>query len=557
MPVKNLLRKVRKTNKKLYKFRLEASASDIKKYEQYKDDPNGFANKVLGVQLVPKAAEIIESLGQPPYRTLVPSCNAYGKTFLAAVTVLWWFCTRSPCMILTTAPSMKQVKDNLWKEIRRLARNARLKIPFLPKACRIERNSNGSDDLAFGVTAKDDTGLQGKHGPNQLFIIDEATGVAPLIWEAILSMWRPPGHAWLAILNPTNTNNQAYFEYTQAGRNRSWKVIRLDAREHPNILAGLQGEEPPVPDAVRLEQFETQLIGYSQLVGGTPLASDVQWPPEWATDYIARTGKKPQWYRPGPLAEARLLGRYPTQGICSVWSDGDWIAATRVGLDPLKFKVGEIPELGVDVAREGDDNTALHSRCGWISLAHEETNGLRGNEVIGAVIQSCRFLAYWFNSAEWNQQPFRRGDFRPIDEFQIPIKIDSTGMGGTLGDMLRSMGYRAVDIDASTLPNDPKNYPRRRHELWFSVVMMARMNLLDLSRLDEEDLEQLRIQAMAPTYELDHLARRKVCDKKITKKLIGRSPDGMDALNLAYAETFTDEIPEIAFERGNPLGVER
>jgi len=113
-----------------------------------------------------------ELLLVPPYRVLVPSANSQGKTAGAAAIVLWWFATRSPAVVRTTAPKFEQVRDALWKEIRRLGRG--LGLPFQPKACRIERLAF---DYAVGTTSSTETGAQGHHGPNQLFVMDEATGI--------------------------------------------------------------------------------------------------------------------------------------------------------------------------------------------------------------------------------------------------------------------------------------------------------------------------------------------------------------------------------------------
>lgn len=71
--------------------------------------------------------------------------------------------------------------------------------------------------------------------------------------------------------------------------------------------------------------------------------------------------------------------------------------------------------------------------------------------------------------------------------------------------------------------------------MWFTVAEMARKGELDLSRLDEETLEKIGTEALAPKYKVDSKGRRVVEPKDETKKELGRSTDSMDALNLAYA----------------------
>lgn len=521
---------------------LSSPPEDLDPFRPFRDDPGGFAREVLGVgYLWDRQAEAVRQLLEPPYRVMCPAANEVGKTWVAAVAVLWWFCTRTPALVITTAPRKDQVRDLLWKEVRRLARTSRipLDLPFQPKDCRIER---APDDFAVGTTARDGTNFQGHHGPNILFVIDEATGVGAEFFEAIETMFSPPGHAVLAIYNPTDITSQISREYKQATGPRgtkAWHVVRMPATDHPNLAAELRDEPPPVPHAVRLASFERRLLAWSQLVSGEPKATDVQWPPPWATDYARHTGQQPRWYRPGPVAEARLLGRFPSHSVYSVWSDADWQAARREGLKPLPVPLNTLPEIGVDVARFGDDDTAIHVRCGPCSLHHEQFNGQDTNATVGRVKQLCREYAKWSN----DRRPDR------ITERDIPVKVDDSGVGGGVVDRLREDGYAVCGIDAGTGAIASDDYPRRRDELWFTVAEMARKGELDLSRLHPETLDALATEALAPKYKLDSKGRRVVEPKDETKKELGRSPDGMDAVGLAYAHAeglgVDDDLPEV------------
>jgi hypothetical protein len=537
-------RLVRRIERRYYRLRLRERARPANRlpFAEYRDDPAKFAREVLGIgYLWDKQEEAGRLLLEPPYRVMCPAANETGKTFWAAAVVLWWFCTRTPAIVITTAPTFKQVKDLLWKEIRRLARRARkrLGLPFLPKDCRIER---AEDDFATGITATDATSFQGHHGPSLLFIIDEAVGVDAEFFEAIESMFSPPGHALFAIYNPTDVTSQIHREYRQATGSRggkTWHVVRMAAADHPNVVAELKGQPAPIPHAIRLATFERRLHKWCQLVAGEPKATDIQWPPAWATDYVARTGQSPRWYRPGPVAEARLLGRFPSQSVYSVWSDGDWQAACREGLEPLEVPKGVLPEIGVDVARFGDDDTAFHVRCGPCSVDHEQFNGQDTNATVARVRELCR---------EWAQWAGQRCPFR-VSEFDIPVKVDDSGVGGGVVDRLRVEGYAVAGIDAGTKAVQSDDYPRRRDELWFTVAEMARRGELDLSRLADNVRDRLQAEAMAPKYSLDASGRRLVEPKDKTKKELGRSPDGMDAVGLCFAHVegliADDDFPSV------------
>jgi len=523
----------------------------VEQFAKYLNDPVGFAREVLGIELVPKQQEAITSILKPPYRTLIPSANEQGKSLLCACAVLWWHCTRLS-IIVTTAPKYEQVRDVIWKEVRRLAANSKLAISFLPKACRIERNP---DDFATGTTAKDSTSFQGQHGASLLFILDESTGIESEMFDAVEGMFSPPGHAILAPFNPTAMNTRVYTEMMYSERLRKgdhggWHVVRMSALDHPNIRAQLEGKPAVVEHAMRLDKFERLLKRWSRPVGcdledkqGLHKSTDIVWPPAWAADYCKRTSQRPTWLRPGPMAEARLLGRYPTQGVDNVWSDGAWQSA--------------IPEIGVDVAAFGSDFTAIHVRCGCCSLHHEEINGQSEPDTMARLVELAKFYRDYYNTMLAGLPQSAREGVRYISEYDIPLKIDNDGLGGTLSSFMLADGYRVIRIGASSKALEELNYPNRRSELWFATAEMAADDQVDFSRLPEEVIDNLHTQLMQVTWAFDSRGRRLVMPKDEMRQKMGRSPDTGDACNLAYSawpeDLYGDAVPEVLTRRRNPL----
>ena len=96
-------------------------------------------------------------------------------------------------------------------------------------------------------------------------------------------------------------------------------------------------------------------------------------------------------------------------------------------------------------------------------------------------------------------------------------------------------GYCFIGVSAASKAKRDEDYPNRHSELWFDVAERARSGLLCLKRLPSEVRLRLKTQALAPTWRLDSMGRRVVEAKERTKSRLGRSPDDMDALNLAYA----------------------
>lgn len=456
--------------------------------------PDLYAQHVLGVTWWHKQIAIARSLLIPPYRTLVKACHKVGKTHLAGGLVNWWYDSFDPGLVLTTAPTDRQVRDLLWKEVRvQRGPLGGFRGPQMP------RLESAADHFAHGFTARDGDSFQGHHSPHTLLLFDEAVGVAPEFWETAESMFNE-GSAWLAIFNPTDTSSQAYLEELSGG----WHVISLSVLEHPNIAAELAGRPPPFPSAIRLSRVDTLIRKWCRpLDGSSPRATDIEWPPQSG-----------QWWRPGPIAEARLLGRWPSQATNTVWSDAAFIAAeTMIFPEPTSLPC----EIGCDVARFGDDFTEIHVRRGPVSLHHEAVNGWSTAETAGRLKQLA------------NEYGRRCG----TEGRQIVVKVDDDGVGGGVVDQRED--YAFVGLSAASAAIDAEGYPNRRSELWFAVAERAADGDLSLVHIPAETRRELRRQAMAPTWLLDGRGRRVVEDKAITKRRIKRSPDGMDALNLAYA----------------------
>lgn len=471
-------------------------------YTSYQHDPVGYAKDILGVSWWHQQRQIAEALLRPPHRVLVKASHKVGKTHLAGGLVNWWFDSFKPGITLTTAPTDRQVRDLLWKEVRRQrGQRGGFRGPKMP---RLELSE---DHFAHGFTARDGDAFQGHHSRSTFIVFDEAVGVDSVFWETAESMFNQ-GSAWLAIFNPTDTSSQAYIEETTG----NWTVISISVLDHPNIAAELAGLPPPYPAAMRLSRLETLLDKWCHPVAGKIRATDIEWPPGSG-----------QWLRPGPIAEARLLGRWPSQATYNVWSDAAWQAADLL----LLPEPDRACEIGCDVARYGDDFTAIHVRRGAVSLHHESANGWNTSETAGRLKQLAR----------------QYGRHCGLDGRDLLIKIDDDGVGGGVVDKRdddNGDSYNFVGLSAASNAFEWEDYPNRRSELWFDVAKRAKEGRLSLVRLDAATRQELRRQAMAPTWKLDSSGRRVVEPKEKTKDRLKRSPDDMDALNIAYAPVMTN-----------------
>ncbi len=136
--------------------------------------------------------------------TLVPAGNMLGKDFTAALTVLFFFLTRSPVRVVTTSADGDQLAAVLWGEIRRFIQTSKYKLnaeaggPILVNHLHLRKvytegpmkgDSCGLSYVLGRVAAKGE-GMLGHHIadtgdgiPRTLFVADEASGVDDLSWD--------------------------------------------------------------------------------------------------------------------------------------------------------------------------------------------------------------------------------------------------------------------------------------------------------------------------------------------------------------------------------------
>jgi hypothetical protein len=413
------------------------------------------------------------------------------------------------------------VKDVLWKEIR-LQRGILERADFAgPRAALLYDKPN---HYAKGYTAEKGESFQGRHDLRMLFVFDEAIGVDPMYWVTTKTMFKPGGqHAWLAIFNPTDTSTQAFLEYSALDDRQPWTIIQMSCLEHPNIAAESRGERPQFPNAISLAQLDEGLRELCDpVLPGEQKIMDVEWPPG--------SGR---YLHPGAEAEARWLGRWPSDSTKSPWSQALWQSALRELPEPNDV----LHEIGCDVAREGDDWTAIHVRRGPVSVAHHTYQKRDTMWTVGRLIELARYYA-----AICSREHPQRHVIRPED---ILLKVDSIGFGSGVVDRLAEQGYNVCPIDAtSAVVSRPGDYKNKRSELWFQAAERARAGQLSLCRLDKRTLEKLKHQALAPEYKINSAGQRELEPKDKMKERLRRSPDDMDAVNLAYYQAPGLVVPQ-------------
>ena len=229
---------------------------------RYSQNPVAFMREVLGYNPDPWQAEVAMALVGNKWVT-VRSGQGVGKTALEAALLLWFLMTNNYPRVVCTAPTGQQLRDVLWSE----AAKWQAKSPILQKLLKWTKTYiclKGAEKRWFAVArvAARPENMQGFHEDNMLFIVDEASGVADDIMEAILGTLTGPNNKLLMCGNPTRPSG-IFFD-SHHGTWGDFKVFRVNSEDSPrtdkdNIeaLAKAYGRESNVYRVRVLGEFPT------------------------------------------------------------------------------------------------------------------------------------------------------------------------------------------------------------------------------------------------------------------------------------------------------------
>lgn len=460
-------------------------------FGEYADDPAGFASDILGLELWAMQQAIALAV-RDNQRVAVASCFAAGKTLLAAVLVVWWICTREPALVISTAPTGRQVRGLLWREIKKLWKRARRKLPGKPLT---EKWEIAADRLAIGFSAGNPVGAQGYHEKNTLVIEDEASGIEADLSKTLEGAMVSPECRRLKIGNPEALDGPFWdvFEGQAAG---GWKTFHIGAFDTPN-LAGLQDEfDACGATAQKLDLLRAAPIVIQGLVSGP-----------WVAQQFLEFGEDSNWWR------TKVLGLFPKDSVERL-IPMEWIRASQALWREIED--GQSPRvLGADVAR-GKDKTAIAKRFGQrihMGRAWQEPDTMR---TVAQIVKDIE------------------GD--GMDE----ANIDETAVGGGIVDRVKEIqregrikGCRVRGCNLSSNARRKTKFFRLADELWWQVRQALNPDrTVNPTPIALPPDEELATQLNCRTYGTDRQNRVKVETKNELRRRGVKSPDKADAVAL-------------------------
>ena len=520
----------------------------------FQANPDFFFEKILGVKLWSKQREIARSVLENR-ETAVFSCHAAGKTWSASKIALWYLFAYPGSIVVTTAPTFRQVKDLLWREIRTSYDHATFKP--VKRANTTDLNF-ASDWYMIGLSTNDPDKFQGYHAASGhlLVIADESAGIEELIFEAVDAVLTTADTRLLMIGNPTSSSGRFF----KAAREPGVKKIQIKAWDTPNFTANnIKSHEDLCAlfhpgEGLSEEQIENW--AEPKLILPNPRLLD----PGAVHKMIHRFGVESPWF------QSRVEAIFPDQGSDTLiplsWLERAMTLKRREGDYELtgpsskdhpggeKKWVDGIPKgdprMGIDPARFGDDRTVIMYREG------NNVRDIRAYRKENTIETASRAIY----------------NLRKYEMFQGRIGVDGGGgYGGGVVDNLNqwldnpdqiNAGFRVpvTEVMVSKPPtHDPfGRFVNLRAQLYWELRTLFEQDKIaipdtDIGRELANELSQIKFMVKPG-------GKIQIEEKAEMKKRLLRSPDLADALMISYAtptlSEFVDEDQKVKSQPNLP-----
>lgn len=478
--------------------------ADLKTLELMQTDAVAVVRDIFGSTLWDHQEQILTAVRDHP-KVAWRSSHGIGKTYVCARLVLWWLFSFPYSIVITTAPTWRQVEDLLWKEIRSCYYNSAFDLGGHLSPSATQLAIDGKEWVAIGLSTNDSNRFQGYHSEHLLVVVDEAAGVAEEIFEAIMGVLTSAHCRLILIGNPTDIGGQFY----RAFRTEGWKTGKTAAWDTPNFKElGITRED------IINNTWEAKVPRKDN--------GDFDWPypwlitPKWAHDAFLEWGTShPAWF-------ARVEGEFPEQGEYNVIPLG-WIEQAQDRWPDVVPDRKEPIVLGVDVARGGMDLSAIAVRQGAKILSIETFSNMDGPLLAGEIAVRYRRLK------------------------ASRANVDIIGLGAAVEDALKDPVYHDITVvpvnvatSSDVLDSDGnRKYQNLRAELWWTLREALDPKTKDPLALPPGD--SLLGDLAAPKYDF-RKGWIQIEAKEETKKRLGRSPDEGDAVMLTFAPKTTSTV---------------
>lgn len=450
--------------------------------ENYWDNPVWFAEDMLGFKADNWQQEVLMALAQHP-KVSIRSGQGVGKTGLESIALTWYLLTRPFPKVVATAPTKQQLYDVLWAEVAKWLVGSKVERFLEWTKTKIYMKGYSERWWATAKTATRPENMQGFHEDYMLFVVDEASGVADPIMEAILGTLSGAENKLLMCGNPTRTSGTFYDSHN---RDRDlYKTFKVSSMDSP-----------------RTSKENIEMLKRKYHEGSDP------------------------W-------RVRVLGEFPKGESDSLISlEVVEHATTRQISIASDFTL----HLGTDIARYGDDETIIAPRIGGKVFDLQKYSKQSTMETVGHILRTAdKFRSLY---PQINRVKIKNDDdglgAGVTDRLKEVVRE-------------QNLGYEIIPIQNGSSAIEKDKYYNKASEMWDVMREELDTNFSNFLQGNEPSIQlpqddKLIKQLSNRKYSVDSKGKIQLESKKEMKKRIGESPDCADAVIYSFAENGNDDL---------------
>ena len=309
--------------------------------EYYYDHPADFLADLLGMECDTWQAVVAEDVANNS-KVAVKSGQGVGKTALEAGLIIWFLTCRPYSKVIATAPTMQQLYDVLWAEIAKWLNDSRVKNLLTWTKTKVYMNGDSERWFATAKTATKPENMQGFHEDHMLIVVDEASGVADPIMEAVLGTLTGDDNKLLLMGNPNRIEGVFYDAFNR------------DRDKYKTHTVSSRGTKRTSKD--NIEMLESK------------------------------------YGRDSDVCRVRIDGQFPKGALDSFISleTVELACSPSNKLPQSDIDAAKTLHVGVDVARFGDDKTVITPRISTKVLEFRKYSKKDTMETAGNVLICCK-----------------------------------------------------------------------------------------------------------------------------------------------------------------------
>ncbi len=454
----------------------------IESLNVYYDDPAAFLEDMLGMECDEWQKETAQDVGCSA-KVAVKSGQGVGKTALEAGLIIWFLVCRPYSKVIATAPTMQQLYNVLWAEIKKWLDSSLVQQLLVWTKTKVYITGDSERWFAIAKTATKPENMQGFHEDHMMIVVDEASGVADPIMEAILGTLTGDDNKLLLMGNP-NRIEGVFYDAFNKDRDK-FKTRTVSSRNSKRT------------SKENIEMLESK------------------------------------YGRDSDVVRVRIDGQFPKGALDSFISLETVELATESRLPEEDIEGCDVLHIGVDVARFGDDKTVITPRISTKVYEFRKYTKKSTMETAGYVLQCATEYMSRF--------PHLKHAIIKVDDSGV-----GGGVTDRLREVVaeQHLKYTALGINNGESATDDY-YFNLGAQLWGHIKELLELNfsnnmqgkpevMIDLPP-DDEMIKQLSVRK----YFMTSKGKIRLESKDDMKKRGIGSPDTADSLSLALYDVNT------------------